>query len=284
MCVTCVCVCVFLTEVLGVPAARKNLQLFFQSELREKAKFFRSAEVPLGPTSPFRIFNHPHKRLLLNVFTNSFFHSSMQLRRHSLAGPRASQSRDEGGGRSSFLKFIMSRPWKHRSISSPSIDSQSQSESHHHGDDNQGEESTVRVVATVLQPQLYYKSVPVTMATTVNDVIVWLVSKYAVATSDRDPASFYLMEVSYGLRIGSITSPPQTVTLSHPHTLSHSHPHTHTHTHTLTPSHHHTLTDSRQEAGKLLSSVVELRVSGSHFGEVGEGLRLLHPHKTTQYC
>ena len=54
----------------------------------------------------------------------------------------------------------------------------------------------MRVVATVLQPQLYYKSVPVTMTTTVNDIIVKLVSRYAVVAEDKDPNSFYLMEVS----------------------------------------------------------------------------------------
>ena len=90
----------------------------------------------------------------------------------------------------------MSLPWKQRSVSTPSIDSEGQSTSHHHDDPNEGAESTVRVVATVLQPHLYYKSIPVTMAMTVNDIIVRLVSKYAVVAEDKDPNSFYLMEVS----------------------------------------------------------------------------------------
>ena len=119
-----------------------------------------------------------------------------QVRRHSLAGPRPTQQRQREEGGRSFFRFIMSRPWKQRSTSSPSIDSESRSASHHHDNNtNEGAESSVRVVATVLQPQLYYKSVPVTVATTVNDIIVSLVSKYAIAAEDKDPNSFYLMEV-----------------------------------------------------------------------------------------
>ena len=91
----------------------------------------------------------------------------------------------------------MNLPWRQRSVSTPAIDSESRSSaSHHHDNINEGAESSVRVVATVLQPQLYYKSVPVTMTTTVNNIIVKLVSRYAVVAEDKDPNSFYLMEVS----------------------------------------------------------------------------------------
>ena len=58
-----------------------------------------------------------------------------------------------------------------------------------------GEGPSVRVMASILQPQFYYKTVPVTMATTVDDIITSLVAKFAVAVEDKDPECFYLMEV-----------------------------------------------------------------------------------------
>ena len=89
----------------------------------------------------------------------------------------------------------MNKPWKRRSVSSPAIDQNSmQAESHSHAD-NEGEESSVKVVASVLQHRLYNKTVPITMATTVDDIITHLVSEYAVLEEDKDPKSFYLMEV-----------------------------------------------------------------------------------------
>ena len=124
--------------------------------------------------------------------------SSAQFRRHSLAGTRASSSHSRGreeGTRHPLLKFLMNRPWKQRSVSTPSIETAHQHHDSHHST-NEGAESSVRVVATVLQPHLYYNSVPVTMTTTVNDIIDNLVLKYAVVAEDKDPNSFYLMEVN----------------------------------------------------------------------------------------
>ena len=73
-------------------------------------------------------------------------------------------------------------------------------ESGYHGDrqplNKEGRRSSVTVVASVLQPHLYHKAVSVTTGTTINDVINWLVSKYAIRVEDRDPQSFDLMEVS----------------------------------------------------------------------------------------
>ena len=66
---------------------------------------------------------------------------------------------------------------------------------HNRDDTNEGEESSVVVVATVLQPQLYNKRIPITTTTTVDDIIVKLVSKYAVIAEDKDSSLFYLMEV-----------------------------------------------------------------------------------------
>lgn len=136
------------------------------------------------------IFPYCHSSIL------SYSHSPIQLRRrHSLAGPRANhnQQKDERGR--SLFKFLMSKPWKQRSVSTPTIDRGNVQaiESCSHGN---SEGSNIKVVASVLQPQLYYKSVPVTMETTVNDVIVTLVTKYAVIEEDKDPDTFYLMEVS----------------------------------------------------------------------------------------
>ena len=54
---------------------------------------------------------------------------------------------------------------------------------------------SIKVVASILQPQLYNKRVPITMGTTVNDVITMLVTKYALTSEDRDLSCYYLMEV-----------------------------------------------------------------------------------------
>lgn len=62
----------------------------------------------------------------------------------------------------------------------------------------EGGASNIKVVASILQPRLYNKTVPVAMGTTVNDVISMLVTKYAITAEDRDPSSFYLMEVRGG--------------------------------------------------------------------------------------
>lgn len=63
----------------------------------------------------------------------------------------------------------------------------------------EGGASSIKVVASILQPHLYNKTLRVTMGTTVNDVITKLVTKYAIATEDKNPGSFYLMEVRDGV-------------------------------------------------------------------------------------
>ena len=85
-------------------------------------------------------------------------------------------------------------------MSSPAIDKDSMhAESGYHGNsvppNEEGSESSVMVVASVLQPHLHHKTVPVTTGTTVNDIINRLVSKYAITSEDEDPQSFDLMEV-----------------------------------------------------------------------------------------
>ena len=62
----------------------------------------------------------------------------------------------------------------------------------------EGGASSIKVVASILQPQLYNKRVLVTVGTTVNDVITMLVTKYAITAEDQDPSSYYLMEVRGG--------------------------------------------------------------------------------------
>ena len=130
----------------------------------------------------------------------SQFHSAVQLRRHSLAesrSPRANQQRDERGR--SLFKFLMNKPWKRRSVSTPVINKESMQESHSRAQGaelGEGAGCSIHVVASVLQPQLYYKTVSVTAGTTVDDIITGLVTEYAVSTGDQDPDSFYLMEVS----------------------------------------------------------------------------------------
>ena len=127
------------------------------------------------------------------ILLHPFSHSPIQKRRHSLAGTRANQPKEEGG--KSLFKLLMNKPWKRRSVSTPAIDKEVESRCR---DTNEGAGSRVKVVVSVLQPGLYYKSVPVTTGTTVNDVIVELVSKYAVLEEDMDPTAFYLMEVCMG--------------------------------------------------------------------------------------
>lgn len=54
---------------------------------------------------------------------------------------------------------------------------------------------SVRVVATVLSPQIYYKTLPITRYTTVFEVVVKLVGKYA-KDEEQNPNNYYLTEVS----------------------------------------------------------------------------------------
>ncbi len=53
----------------------------------------------------------------------------------------------------------------------------------------------VRVVSTVLNPKIFYKTLPITKYTTVFEVVVKLVGKYA-NLYDQNPSDFYLTEVS----------------------------------------------------------------------------------------
>ncbi len=53
----------------------------------------------------------------------------------------------------------------------------------------------VRVVSTVLNSKIYYKTLPITKFTTVFEVVVKLVGKYA-DSDDQNPSDFYLTEVS----------------------------------------------------------------------------------------
>ena len=54
----------------------------------------------------------------------------------------------------------------------------------------------IRVVATILHPEIFYKTLPITPTTSAYDVIAALVEKYAIAMEDQNPDVFYLMEVS----------------------------------------------------------------------------------------
>ena len=53
----------------------------------------------------------------------------------------------------------------------------------------------IRVLGTVLHPQVHYESLPITPNTTAREVIVALVDKYATSTEDKSPDAFYLTEV-----------------------------------------------------------------------------------------
>jgi len=59
----------------------------------------------------------------------------------------------------------------------------------------------IRVLGTVLHPQVHYESLPITPSTTAREVIVALVDKYAAFTDDKSPDTFYLTEVR-GVRPG----------------------------------------------------------------------------------
>ena len=54
---------------------------------------------------------------------------------------------------------------------------------------------SVRVIATALHPQVYYKTLTVKPGMTASDVIVALVDRYADSMEDQNPDSFYLTEV-----------------------------------------------------------------------------------------
>ena len=64
---------------------------------------------------------------------------------------------------------------------------------HGYIDERKGE--FVRVVSTVLNRQIYYKTLPITKYTTVFEVVVKLVGKYA-KSDDQNPSDFYLTEVT----------------------------------------------------------------------------------------
>jgi len=51
----------------------------------------------------------------------------------------------------------------------------------------------VRVVSTVLNPQIHYKTLPITRSTTIFEVIVKLVGKYS--QTEQNPHNFYITEV-----------------------------------------------------------------------------------------
>lgn len=54
----------------------------------------------------------------------------------------------------------------------------------------------IRVVVTEINPQAYYKTLEISHHTTVFEVVVKLIRKYALNDDDRDPNEFYLTEVS----------------------------------------------------------------------------------------
>lgn len=58
----------------------------------------------------------------------------------------------------------------------------------------------VRVITTILHPQIYYKTLRITQYTTVYEVIVKLVGKYTNSTEDQNPDVFYITEVSVNMK------------------------------------------------------------------------------------
>ena len=65
----------------------------------------------------------------------------------------------------------------------------------------------VRVMVSVLHPQIIYKTLHITKHSTVFEVVVKLVSKYAFSQEDKDnPDAFYMTEVYQILPSFTITS------------------------------------------------------------------------------
>ena len=56
----------------------------------------------------------------------------------------------------------------------------------------------IRIVATELHPQLQYKTLPITAYTSAYEVVVKIVTKFAIKDEDKDPDLFYLAEVQLG--------------------------------------------------------------------------------------
>ena len=141
--------------------------------------------------------------ILTHTHTHTHTHTLLlQHRSHSLVENKSpsSQAREEGGGSKSFIKYLRHKSRKQRTTSSPNLSKEAmQSHSGISRPSNQSHSGisrpSIRVVVSVLQPQLYYKTLPVAKTTTVNDVIDKLVRAFAVSAEDKNLEGFYLMEV-----------------------------------------------------------------------------------------
>ena len=90
--------------------------------------------------------------------------------------------------------------------------------------ENQGD--YVRVVVTEINSRIQYKTLPITEYTTAYEVVVKIVTKFAVESEDKDPDCFYITEVN-------ILQDWHFLMFRFCHSLhTHAYVHTCTHTHT----------------------------------------------------